>query len=1009
VDPFSHLHVHTDYSILDGHTTLPELAEEVARLGQPAVAMTDHGSLAGIRKHYDTCNSVGVKPIIGCEMYVAPKQHTDKEAIRWGLPEQRSEDVSGQGAYTHCTLLATTDEGIRNLFRLHAAAYTDGFYRKPRIDTDLLGRHASGIIATTGCAGGAVATRIRLGQYDEAVETAATLRDIFPSSLYVEIMEHNNPIDDVINPSLIQIAKTLKLPLLATNDTHYTTAKDAYAHDALLCVQTGQRINSDNRAFKFEGSGYHIRSHREMATLFKEIPDAVSNTLAVVERVEEYREIFDQPLRMPVFPIDGDVTLYLEQLCVDRLDELLLWWDTTYRTRLKYELDTISALGFEHYFLVMADIVKEARKRGRVGPGRGSVGGSLVAFAAGITDLDPIAHDLLFERFLNPERVSLPDIDVDFQDTIRDEMVEWTAARYGRECVAQLGTYGTIGAKSAIHDAARVLGYSRRSGELLTYRLPPMKFGRAPSLAEGDWTNLDTVEREILSVARSLEGRTRNMGVHAAGVVVSPEPLTEIVPLYRPGGKGGLVTEYDMDDVEKSGLIKMDFLGLKNLTVIDDTMKHLFDNSSFDVLSADPEDLDDERTFNLLRSGNTLGVFQLDSPGMQQLLRSIKPDSFSDISAVLALYRPGPMGVNAHSGYAKRKNGKERVSYPHSELEKPLRTVLASTYGFVVYQEQVLEILRICCGYTYATAEGIFNSMRKKDTVKMLKSKPDFTERMLSNGYSQQCVTALWDVLVPFSDYSFNRSHTTGYGVVSYWTAYLKTNYPTEYMAALLSSEKDPKKLPQYVGEVERMRIPILPPDVNDSDASWTPTNDGIRYGLISIKNFGDKAYAALLKKRPYKSLDDFFTRADRYVLGAKPLGALVQSGAMDSLCPHRADLYLNHETLSERALSDRSLARKGQQPLYSTGYTVQPSTVDDYELRQQWERELLGTVLSLQPITVEAKRWLDENEFYYIRELVQKNPGRTQLLLKLGYATINVGYIDWTEKVRIMMESLLK
>jgi DNA polymerase-3 subunit alpha len=1005
MDPFVHLHVHTDHSILDGHTTVPELAAEVARLGQPAVSMTDHGSIGGAKKHYDACNAEGIKPIIGCEFYVAPASRKLKEPVHWGLPEQRKDDVSNRGAYNHITVVATSAEGLRNLYRLHATSYADGFYYKPRIDLEILSEHNAGLVVTTGCAGGALATRIRLGQLNEGKEYLSSLRDVFGDRLYVEIMAHDNPIDSVINPSLIEMSRQFKIPLVATNDSHYTLEKDARSHDALLCLQTSQKVDGV-RSFRFEGNGYHIRSHREMAELFTEIPDAVRNTLVIAERVESYREVFTHELKMPRFPDRGDTTaeVYLNSV----LDASGEWTEADAAQR-SYEMDVIGRMDFSDYFLVVADIVNWAKtQKIRVGPGRGSAGGSIVAYRLGITDLHPTTHGLLFERFLNPERVSLPDIDVDVMDTRRDEVLEYIVKKYGEDCVAQLGTYGIIGAKSAIHDATRVLGYSRRTGDNLTFRLPPMKFGRAPGLDEGHWEGLDTTESAILDLAQSFEGRIRNQGVHAAGVVISPVPLEDVIPLYRPLGKGGNITAFDMKEVDDSGLVKMDWLGLKNLSIIDDTVKTIDVPWDIPVLSTNLEDMTDAKAFDLLRSGNTLGVFQLDSPGMQQLLRSLRPTEFGDISAVLALYRPGPMGVNAHSGYAKRKNGKERVSYPHSELAEPLKEVLGPTYGLVVYQEQVLEILRICCGYTYATAENIFDAMRKKKTEKMLAAKPDFSQRMLANGYSQDAVEALWDVLVPFSDYSFNKAHTTGYGTISYWTAYLKANFPHEYMSALLSNEKDPKKLPQYVAEVNRMRIPILPPDINISEASWTPTAEGIRYGLISIKEFGNKAYDALLKKRPYKSLDDFFKRADRKVLNSKTLRVLIQSGAMDSLCPHRADLFLNHETLAERALSDRSLARKGEVPLYSSGYAVQPSSTNDYTLRQQWEQDLLGTVLSLEPVTMEAERWLNENEFYYIKEVVENNPGRQQLSLKLGYATIHVGYIDWSEKVKKMMDSIL-
>lgn len=1012
MDPFVHLHCHTDNSILDGHSTIEALAEEAARLGQPALAITDHGNPGGALKHFEACNAVGVKPIVGCEFYVAPQSRTLKEPVYWGRPEQRSVDVGNVGSHCHITVVATSDEGVRNLFRLHATANTDGFYRKPRIDLDSLAEHNSGLVVTTGCAGGLVATRIKLEQYDKARELTATLRDILGDRLYIEIMHHDNPIDAVINPHLIKIAKELDIPLVATNDSHYTTEGDAYSHDALLCIQTRQRLNGV-RSFKFEGTGYHLRSHREMEALFREIPDAISSTLDIAERVEPYREVFTTTPRFPKFnqsdyPTNDEALWDRVFRFVDGRD----WADRDEaRRQATYELETICGLGFTDYLLVLQEMTDYARSRKiRVGPGRGSAGGSLVAYALGITDLNPLQHGLLFERFLNPSRVSNPDVDLDIQDNRRDEVIEWAVKKYGHDYFAQIGTVGKIGAKNALKDAARVLGKNYYLGEQMTYRLPAAKFGRQPSLKEGNFSDCTDEEKEVLELARTLEGRIRNQGVHSAGVVISPEPLPDLLPLYKPGGKGkSWVTSYDMTDVEKLGLVKYDWLGLKNLTVIDDTMKSIERLKlpwEIPVLSTDPKDLDDTKTYELLSGGHTLGVFQLDSSGMQQLLRSIKPNQFGDVSAVLALYRPGPISANAHVSYAKRKNGRERISYPHSELDKPLKDVLGETYGLVVYQEQVLEILRICCGYTYATAEGIFNAMRKKDTAKMLAAKPDFVSRMLANGYSQGCVDALWGVLVPFSDYSFNKSHTTGYGAVSYWTGYLKANFPTDYWAAVLSCLTDPKKLVPYIEEADRMQLPILPPDINTSEVSWTPTDDGIRYGLKSIKGFGDKSFDVLMKARPFKTLDDFFRRANKNLLNKKTLSALIQSGALDGLCPHRTDLYLQSDALAERALNDRKLGNAGAMSLLGSKntYFVRGTGVPDNKLIQRWEQELLGTVLSRPPVEMTTSRWLEESEFLYIHELVSQYPGRQALTLKLGYATIPVGFVNFTEKLKTQL-----
>lgn len=1006
MDPFVHLHVHTDNSLLDGHSTIPELAAQAASFGQPALSINDHGNLFGARKHWESCNANGIKPIIGCEFYVAPVSRFTKEPVYWGKPEQRSDDISGQGSYTHLTVMATSVEGVRNLFRLHATSYADGFYRKPRIDLDSLATHNSGLLVATGCAGGELSTRIRLGQLDEAKRYLSSLRDIFPDRVWVEVMSHDNPIDDRINPALLELARLSKTPVVATNDSHYTKVEDATPHDALLCLQTGQRLNGDNRKFQFEGHGYHLRTHREMAEVFRDLPNALSSTLDIAERVEDVGAIFTGNPRLPRysqpdFPTNEE---YLRDIVFSFIASREWANREEAEIRASYELDVILGLGFTDYILFLRDMTEFAKSRNiRIGPGRGSGAGSLVVYCAGITDLNPLSHQLLFERFINPERVSYPDIDVDIQKDRRDEVIEWAVEKYGHENFAQIGTSGVIGAKSALHDSARVLGKPRYLSDNLVKRLPPAKFGRQPSLREGDWGGLTDGEREVLSLAESLEGRIRNVGIHAAGVVISEEPLRELVPLYKRDGHPSWVTAYDMNDVEAVGLVKYDWLGLKALEVVDKAMAHIDKLNlpwKIPILSTELKDLTDDSTYELLQRGDTLGVFQLDGAGMQQLLRSVRPDRFGDISAILALYRPGPMAANAHRGYADRKNGKERISYPHRELEAPLKSVLGETYGFVVYQEQVLEILRICCGYTYASAEKIFNAMRKKDTQKMLEAKPDFSKRMSENGYSEECSEALWEVLVPFSDYSFNRSHTTGYGVNSYWTAYLKANFFKEYWAAALTCQTDPEKLPTYIAEVEKFKHVILPPGINDSDVSWTPSEDGIKYGLKSIKGFGDKSFDKLLRDRPFRSLHDFFKRADRTLLSKKNLPILIKSGALDDLSPHREDLLLHHETLAERALNDRALAKKGEMPLLAGKYEIAGRTRPDHGLRRQWELELLGLELSAPAIVLETTRWLEENEFLYLKEVVDQYPGRQHVSLKIGYATVDVGYVKWSEKV---------
>jgi DNA polymerase-3 subunit alpha len=1005
-DEFAHFHVHGAFSILDGLNTIPQMADKIVELGQPLLSATDHGAMGGLKKLSDECNKRDIKPAAGCEFYVAPGSRFTKSPVRWGKEEQKSEDVS-LGAYLHATVVATTDEGVRNLFRLQSIAYSEGRYYKPRIDFESLASHSEGLVVTTGCVGGALGTRIRLGQIEQGMQYASDLKDAFGDHAFIEIMNHDMALDKLVNPVLIDVSRKLNIPLLATNDAHMASESDAYAHDALLCLQTGQKIHGE-RKFKFDGNGYHLRSRAEMDAALPDVPDAIKNTLLVAEMIQPYSEVFSHKLRMPQAHTDhpdgsGGALIELTQAARGKVSE----WTEEYEEREIFELDAIISLGYADYMLVTADLIRFAHERGIRTATRGSAGGSLVAYLTGITNYDPVEHGLIFHRFINPDRASVPDADLDFQDDRRQEVFEYARNKYGVECVAGLGTFGVMGAKSAIHDSARVLGMPRRQSDLLTHKLPPMKFGRAPALSEGDWSDVSESDQTILDLARQLEGCTRSMGQHAAGVIISPEPLKDILPLYKPKDESPVVTEYDMGDVADIGLVKLDFLGSSTLAIIDDCLRTLSKKGVEVTLPTKLSELTDEATFQLLSTGDSLTLFQLDSDGMQMLLRKLKPTHFDDIPALLALWRPGPIAANSHLKYAARKNGKEAVEYPHPELANPLKDVLGPTYGLALFQEQILNILKVVGGYTYGTATGIFDSMRKKQTEKMLASRPEFVQRMTERGYSNECISALWDVLVPFSDYSFSKSHSTSYGIISYWSAYLKCHHPVEWMASVLSRTDNEDDLKAYIGECHRMRIPILPPDINDSDGTWTATDEGIRYGLASIKGIKENAFTAISKKRPYKTLHDFYSRADRKALSGATLGALVRSGALDGLCPHRSDHALVYETLSDRALSDRAAKRKGQLGLLSAKYSVPDSGSRDVTLRQQWERELLGVALTVEPVQLTATRWLTESEFYFISEVVSKNPGRQQLSLKLGFATIPVGSVNWSEKLRRQIESI--
>lgn len=1011
---FIHLHNHSHFSLLDGLSKPAQMMKRAAELDQPAIAITDHGSLSGIYQLWKESKKSGVKPIAGCEFYIAPHDRHLKEAVHLGSEDERQSDLSGSGAYGHITILADSAEGVRSLYRLQNRAYREGFYRKPRIDLDLLRDHRDGLICLTGCPGGLLSTYIRLRQPDQAKSHLGELKEIFGDKLYVEVMAHGISFEKELNSVLLDLAYELQVPSVATGDSHYTLASDKGTHSALLCVQT--RSTLDSPSFQFDGSGYHLSTAEEMEQILRQANIGVlpaGRTLEVAERIGSYDSVFQRRLRMPKWHDSEEVSkVELDYRAAQWLAKTGL--DGEHRKRLNYELQTIKDLGFADYFLVVADVVNDAKEQGiRVGPARGSAGGSLAAFALGITSIDPIPSGLLFERFLNPERVGLPDIDIDIQEDRRDEVLAIAREKYGEECVAQLGTFGTIAAKAALKDAARVLGHPYRAGEEATWNLPRAKFGRSPSLSEYNGDR----DTDIYQVAVGLEGTVRSESVHAAAVVVAPQSLQDQLPLRLQGGKGDWVTAYDMHEVEELGFVKTDILGLRTLKVIDDCLRMLGTEPGTlpglptepdvctdvpgarqvqSVLSSvqlptDPRECADPATYELLSRGDTLGVFQLDSSGMRGLLRQVVPDRFEDISAVLALYRPGPMGVKADRDYAQRKHGRQWVSYPHPELAKALEPILRNTYGLIVYQEQVLEVLAAVGGYTYGSAELIFNAMRKKQHEKMQAAYPDFSKRMEERGYSADAIEALWETLVPFADYSFNKSHSTGYGIVAYWTAYLKANYPSQWMAALLSNEPDPEKLKEYLHECARMQIPVLPPDVNDSGITFTPTDEGIRYGLAAIKGVGEKALTGIIGRRPYRNLADYLSRVPAAGLNSGVVGALVHSGAFDRIVPSREGLAATIERHIEKASSERKAKKKGQRGVVGPQYRI-PKEAISLKQRRKWERETIGVPLSYGTLHLVPTSPLSEPELVWIKEALERCPGSQRSVLDFSGNLVSTG-----------------
>ena len=976
--------------MLDGAARLGELFDETERLGMPALATTDHGYLFGAFDFWRKATDKGIKPIIGVEAYVTPgTARTDKERVRWGDESQRKDDVSGGGSYTHMTLLSYNNVGMRNLFRASSIASLDSVFGKwPRLDRELLNTYSEGLIATTGCPSGEVQTRLRLGQYREALEAAAEFRDIFGAENYFcELMDHGLDIERRVTGDLLRLAKDLNLPLVATNDLHYTHEHDAKAHEALLAIQSGSTLleptyDNGGSRFAFSGSGYYLKSPREMRELFRDHPDACDNTLLIAERCEVS---FNTDANfMPRFPCPPgeDETSWL----VKEVDKGLQYRypggvPDAVRKQADYELGVITSMGFPGYFLVVADFINWAKNNGiRVGPGRGSGAGSMVAYAMRITDLDPLRHGLIFERFLNPDRVSMPDFDVDFDDRRRSEVIDYVTRKYGDERVAMIVTYGTIKTKQALKDSSRVLGYPFSMGEQLTKALPPAVMAKDIPLADiqnpeakrygeaGDFRQLIATDPEaakVFETALGIEGLKRQWGVHAAGVIMSSDPIIDVIPIMRRFQDGQVITQFDYPTSEGLGLIKMDFLGLRNLTIISDALENIKMNRGIE-LDLENLELDDAPSYELLARGDTLGVFQLDGGPMRSLLKLMKPDNFEDISAVLALYRPGPMGANAHTDYALRKNGIQEVIPIHPELEEPLKEILGGTYGLIVYQEQVMAVAQKLAGYSLGQADILRRAMGKKKKSELDKQFAGFSQGMQDNGYSMEAVKTLWDILLPFSDYAFNKAHSAAYGVISYWTAYLKAHYAPEYMAALLTSVGDDKdKSAIYLNECRRMGITVLPPDVNESALNFTPVGNDIRFGMGAIRNVGANAVEAMVTAREsegaYTSFKDYLMKVPAVVCNKRTIESLIKSGAFDSLGHHRRALAMIHEEAIDSVITLKRNEAIGQFDLFAgfeeaeseASLSIEIPDLPEWEKKDKlsFERDMLGLYVSDHPL----------------------------------------------------------
>ena len=1014
-ESFAHLHVHTEYSMLDGAARVDQLVAAAAADGMPAIGITDHGNMYGVLDFYRECRKQGIKPIIGTEAYLAYETRTERPSRRGRLDDSGGDAEGGKKLYYHLTLLAENDQGYRNLIQLASLAFLEGYYYKPKMDWELLARYHDGLIATTGCLGGHVLQALMNGDERGALTAAARLQDIFgKDNLFVELQDHGLAAQRETNPKLLEIARTIGAPLIATNDSHYTHREDHESHGALLCVQTGA-LMSDPKRFKFEGTEHYLKPAHEMRHLFREVPEACDNTLWVAERAGV--EIEFGNAQLPQFPIpDGfaDDTAYLEHLAwlgaKERWGEIL---PPDARDRVAYELNVIATMGFSSYFLIVWDLIKHAKDQGiRVGPGRGSAAGCAVAYCLRITELDPIKYDLLFERFLNPSRVSMPDIDMDFDSRFRDEMIRYAAERYGRDHVAQIITFATIKARNAVRDAARVLGYPYAVGDKIAKAMPPLVMGRDtplyacleehPKYADGyksaaelrEMYVVDPDAHKVIDVAKGLEGLKRSDGIHAAAVVITRGPLTDYLPIQRKPEAGGkpedapVVTQYEMHGVEELGLLKMDFLGLRNLDVITDAVELIRrrHDPTFDI---DAVSLDDMKVFELLTRGDTIGVFQLESPPMRALLRSLAPNSFEDVSAVLALYRPGPMSVNMHYDYADRKNGRKPVEYFHEDAKE----VLADTYGLMIYQESVMRVSQRFAGYSLAEADNLRKACGKKIRELMAKERDKFEEGCETTGYGKALGKELFDVIEKFADYAFNKSHTFGYGLITYQTAYLKAHYPVEYNACLLTSVKSNlDKAAVYLADCRGLAITVLNPDVNLSDMNFAALSADevpvgvqlpmgspgcITFGLSAVRNVGEGLVEQLLADRetngPYVNFHDFAERVPEPVLNKRTVESLIKAGAFDRLGHPRRGLLAVFEQIIDTTVARRRERDRGVMSLFGDwadapvgsgdaaagalglgGFDERisiPEIEFDKSARLRFEKEMLGLYVSDHPL----------------------------------------------------------
>lgn len=954
---FVHCNVHTEFSLLDSTNRIKDLVKAAVDMDMPALAITDNGVMYGAFDFYKTAKDNGIKPLLGCEVYVSPKGRFDRTARRKG------------GGNHRLTLIAKNNKGYQNLLKLVSLSFTEGFYYKPRVDHEILEKYSEGLIAmSAGTLNGEIPQKILNGDMAGAKMMAEWYKERF--DYYLELQNHGLPIQTKANQELYKLSKELEIPVVATNDAHYLTRDDATLHEILLCINDGKTLEDPSRFRYAGGPEYYLKTPKEMERLFREIPEALSNTLEIAEKCHVIIDTGSYILPVYDVPPGHNNETYLRELTWKGIRERYGEVTQEIRERVEFELKVIEDMGFPSYFLIVWDFINYARQKGiAVGPGRGSAAGSIVSYALRITNIEPLRYGLLFERFLNPDRISMPDVDIDFCVERREEVIQYVTRKYGSDKVAQILTVGAMKAKLVVRDVARTLGFEPTEADRLA-KMIPGKPGTKLKDALGEDSDL-TQEikksknvKQLIDYALMLEGNARQVGVHAAGVVISRDPLDITVPLRSEEGK--LITQFTKDEVEEVGLLKMDFLGLRNLTMISKTLE-ILEQSRGMILDMDTIPIDDLASYELLSSGHTIGVFQLESSGMQKLVRSMKPSTLEDIIALVALYRPGPLGSGMDKTYVKRKFGEEEVSYYHDSLTSFLEPILKETYGLILYQEQIMQVSRALGGFTPGEADALRKAMGKKKADVMAKMKAKFVDGAEKNGIARDVSGELFGIMEEFAKYGFNKSHSAAYGYVAYQTAYLKANYPVEYMAALISSVMSTQdKVPIYVGESRRMNIKILPPDINESHNIFRVKKDKILFGLGAVKNLGESAIENIIAEReengPFTSIFDFCTRVNLTVVNKRAVESLIKVGAFSNLHPNRKQLVETLDDLMSSATRIQKNKDKGQISLFELeaaedmAFEQAPplKEVEEYPWQEMLEEEkqVLGIYASGHPLT---------------------------------------------------------